>query len=95
MSFVKRCLTFIRGLNLTAISKLFLSSQSWVTRFFASIFFKKVEVQVDRGLGQIEDTIDAKVEDQVIEQTAQAKVEQIMKAETDEELDEAFRDSLR
>lgn len=95
MELKKRLLELIKSLNLTAIGKIMLSGWGWFARLLGGLMLRAAEKLLDRKLGDAIDNIDVAIKDEEVAKDRAAKADAIRKAETDEAIDEAFRDSLR
>lgn len=93
---LKRAIEALRNLDLTGIGKSFIS-KTWgfIASFFGGFILKFLEKLFDRKLKDAEDALDVKEADKEIEVDRTKKAEAIKNAETDEQIDDAFRDSLR
>jgi hypothetical protein len=95
MKFLKSVLIFIREIDLTAIGKTFLTGFGWGARFLGGIAMRIVEKVIDKQIKKGEDNLDVSIKDQEIEARAKANADKIAGTTTDEDLDNAFRDSLK
>lgn len=95
MEFKKRLLEIIRAIDFTLLGKALLSGASTVARFLGGLMLRAVEKILDRKLGDAIDNVDVEIKDQAIEKDREAKAQAVKEAKTDDEIDEAFRNSLK
>ncbi len=95
-SFLRATLGFIRSIDFaTIITGALAGLGGWwgkILSFIARPVIKSVEDKIDEQIAQYETEEKSDAE---IDKKAEESVEKISKAKTDEEVDEAFRDSLR
>lgn len=95
MEFKKRFLELIKKINFTLIGKAILRAYGWGAQLLGGFLLRAAEKLLDRKIGDEIDKIDVAIKDQEIARASEARAKKIKEAKTDEELDEAFRDSLR
>ncbi len=103
MNFLRRVLqgilTVFQKISLTDLGKTVMATftgllGSWIARFVAGYFMKKAEREIDKGVETIKDNLQVNIEDKEHSDEAKQNVEKIKSAQTDQALDDAFRDSL-
>lgn len=99
MNTLKRLLTFIRSINLTAIATAALTGVSgawgWAARVVGPFVFRFLEGLLDNAIKRGEDSIDQTEADKELEKKAKQNTEGINNAKTDDDFDNAARDSLK
>ena len=90
----KRALEFLRNIDLTRIGKGILSKWGFIASFFGGLLLKFIEKVVDQKLKDAEDNLGIQEADKKIEEKAEQNLKKINEAKTDEDFDQAIRDSL-
>ena len=92
---IKRALEYLRNLDLTAIGKSILAKWGFFASLVGGWILKFLEKIVDQKIKDAEDAIEIKEKDEVIAVERHKKAEAIENAKTDDEFDDAVRDSLK
>lgn len=99
METLKALLKTFRELNLTAIAQRLLTKLGgfWglLARILGVFFLRFIEKLIDQQIKKAEDAIDEQKTAQELKDRAKANADKINEAKTDDELDDAFRDSLK
>jgi hypothetical protein len=95
MSFLKSVLATIRKLDLSAIAQTAFSGLGWFGRIIGGVLAKLAEAILDKQIQKAEDGIEQKESDKVIEQKAEQNATRMEQAATDDDFDNAARDSLK